>query len=55
MTNGKNRTVVPFGSSKGLCRNRLSLRLSFPATSGGAGVEEVVGGVGYKRLMTDVI
>src|SRR5437867_4565695 len=29
--------------------------LSFHATSGGVGVEEVVGGVGYKRLMTDVI
>ena len=32
-----------------------SYGLSFAATSGGIGVEEVVGGVGYKRLMTDVI
>ena len=54
---GDDETEEPHGTTVRFFQRPLqkSYGLSFPATSGGISVEEVVGGVGYKRLMTDVI
>jgi hypothetical protein len=54
---GDDESEEPHGTTVRFFQSPLqkSYGLSFHATSGGIGVEEVVGGIGYKRLMADVI